>query len=193
MKIVFLGPPGAGKGTQSARLVQKHGIVQLSTGDMLRAAVKAGTPVGLQAKAVMEAGELVSDDIVIGIISDRIDESDCADGYILDGFPRTIAQAEALDGILRDKGTKLDAVIELVVDEAAMLERIIKRRDDALAAGQPVRKDDDPVIFKERMEDYRAKTAHVSGFYNESGRLQAVDGMKSIDGVAAQIDAALAA
>ena len=193
MKIVFLGPPGAGKGTQSARLVEKHGIVQLSTGDMLRAAVKAGSPVGLKAKAVMEAGELVSDDIVIGIISERIDEPDCANGYILDGFPRTIAQAQVLDSILADKGARLDAVIELVVDEDAMLQRIIKRRDEALAAGDPVRKDDDPVVFRERMEDYRAKTAHVSGFYKESGRLRTVDGMQSIDGVAMQIDAVLAA
>lgn len=193
MKIVFLGPPGAGKGTQSARLVEKHGIVQLSTGDMLRAAVKAGTPVGLKAKAVMEAGELVSDDLVIGIISDRIDEPDCANGYILDGFPRTVAQAEALDGILREKGSQLDAVIELVVDEAAMLQRIMTRREETIAAGQPVRKDDDPQVFKERMEDYRAKTAPVSGFYKNSGQLQTVDGMQSIDGVAAQIDKILGA
>jgi len=192
MKIVFLGPPGAGKGTQSARLVEKHGIVQLSTGDMLRAAVKAGTPVGLQAKAVMEAGDLVSDEIVIGIISDRIDEPDCALGYILDGFPRTVAQAEALDRILAEKGIKLDAVIELVVDEAAMLTRIVKRRSDAIAAGDPVRKDDDPEVFKERLAKYREDTAPVSGFYDADGRRQTVDGMQSIDDVTAQIDAILA-
>jgi adenylate kinase len=192
MKIVFLGPPGAGKGTQSARLVDKHGIVQLSTGDMLRAAVKAGTPVGLKAKAVMEAGDLVSDEIVIGIISERIEEPDCAKGYILDGFPRTVAQAAALDKILADKGIKLDAIIELIVDEDAMISRIEKRRADALAAGQPPRKDDDAQVFRDRMIKYREETAPVSGYYQESGRRQTVDGMQSIEGVAAQIDAILA-
>lgn len=193
MKIVFLGPPGAGKGTQSARLVEKHGIVQLSTGDMLRAAVKAETPVGLQAKAVMEAGDLVSDEIVIGIISDRIEEPDCAKGYILDGFPRTVAQAEALDRILREKGIKLDAVIELLVDESAMISRIEKRREEAIAAGQPVRKDDDPEVFRDRLVKYREETAPVSGFYEKTGRRKTVDGMRSIDEVAAQIDAILSA
>ena len=193
MKIVFLGPPGAGKGTQSERLVQKHGIVQLSTGDMLRAAVKAGTPTGLKAKAVMEEGGLVSDEIVIGIISDRIDEPDCRNGYILDGFPRTVAQAEALDRILAEKGVKLDAIIELMVDDAAMISRIEKRRADAVAAGQPTRKDDDPEVFKERLAKYRAETAPVSGYYDADGRRRTVDGMQSIDDVAAGIDAILAA
>ena len=191
MKIVFLGPPGAGKGTQSARLVEQHGMVQLSTGDMLRAAVKAGTPVGLKAKAVMESGALVSDDIVIGIISDRIEEPDCAKGYILDGFPRTVAQAEALDQILADKGIKLDAVIELLVDEAAMIGRIEKRARDAEAAGQPVRKDDTPEVFKDRLAKYREETAPVSNYYAQSDRLKTVDGMCAIDEVAAQIDAIL--
>ena len=192
MKIVFLGPPGAGKGTQSARLVEKHGIVQLSTGDMLRAAVKAGTPVGLKAKAVMEDGGLVSDEIVIGIISDRIEEPDCAKGYILDGFPRTVAQAQALDRILAEKGIKLDAVIELVVDENAMISRIDKRRQDAVTAGEPVRKDDDPEVFKERLVKYREDTAPVSAFYEADGRRQTVDGMQSIEEVAKQIDRILA-
>jgi adenylate kinase len=193
MKIVFLGPPGAGKGTQSARLVEKHGIVQLSTGDMLRAAVDAGTQVGLQAKAVMEAGDLVSDAIVIGIIAERIEEADCAKGYILDGFPRTVAQAAALDKILTDKGIKLDAIIELIVDEDTMISRIEKRRADAVAAGQPPRKDDDAEVFRDRMIKYREETAPVSGFYQESGRRQTVDGMRAINEVAAQIDAILAA
>lgn len=192
MKIVFLGAPGAGKGTQSGRLVAKHGIVQLSTGEMLRAAGKAGTPVGLKAKAVMEGGGLVSDEIVIDIVAERIEEPDCAKGYILDGFPRTVAQAEALDRILAEKGIKLDAVIELEVDEAAMMARMEKRRADAMAAGEPVRKDDDPEIFRERMAKYRKDTAPVSDYYDADGRRKTVDGMQSIENVAAQIDAILA-
>ena len=193
MKIVFLGAPGAGKGTQSERLVEKHGIVQLSTGDMLRAAVKAGTPVGLRVKAAMEDGGLVpmrssSISFLIGSI-----EPDCANGYILDGFPRTVAQAQALDRILAEKGIKLDAIIELVVDAAAMLARVEKRRADAIAAGKPVRKDDDPEVFKERMVKYREETAPVSDFYDADGRRRTVDGMQPIASVAAQIDAILAA
>ncbi len=193
MKIVFLGPPGAGKGTQSERLVRKHGLAQLSTGDMLRAAVKAETPIGLRAKAVMEAGELVSDDIVIGIVSDRIEEPDCADGFILDGFPRTVAQAEALDEMLREKGMTLDAVIELKVDEDRLLARIENRVREAEAAGQPVRKDDNPASFKQRLDAYREQTAPVSAYYERTGRLQTVDGMQSIEEVSAAIDRILAA
>jgi adenylate kinase len=192
MKIVFLGPPGAGKGTQSERLVRKHGLAQLSTGDMLRAAVKAETPIGLRAKAVMEAGELVSDDIVIGIVSDRIEEPDCAGGFILDGFPRTVAQAEALDGMLREKGITLDAVIELRVDEDRLLARIENRVREAEAAGQPVRKDDNPASFKQRLDAYREQTAPVSAYYEHTGRLQTVDGMQSIEEVSEAIDAILA-
>ena len=175
MRIVLLGPPGAGKGTQSARLVEKYDIVQLSTGDMLRTAVKAGTPVGLKAKAVMEAGHLVSDETVIGIIADRITDADCANGYILDGFPRTVAQAEALDRLLTESGHKLDAVVELLVDDAAMVSRIVKRRSDAVAAGQPVRKDDDTEVFKDRIVKYREETAPVSGYYEQTGRRQTVE------------------
>ena len=193
MKIVFLGPPGAGKGTQSERLVRKHGLAQLSTGDMLRAAVKAETPIGLRAKAVMEAGELVSDDIVIGIVSDRIEEPDCADGFILDGFPRTVAQAEALDEMLREKGMTLDAVIELKVDEDRLLARIENRVREAEAAGQPVRKDDNPASFKQRLDAYREQTAPVSAYYERTGRLLTVDGMQSIVEVCAAIDRILAA
>lgn len=191
MRLILLGPPGAGKGTQAQRLVAKHGIVQLSTGDMLRAAVAAGTPVGLQAKAVMESGGLVSDDIVVGIIRDRIAEADAARGFILDGFPRTVKQAEALDSMLADQKLKLDAVIELKVDQAALVGRIIKRAEEAKAAGQPVRKDDDPEVFKTRLEAYNRDTAAVTPFYAGKGQLTVVDGMQSIDAVAAAMDKAL--
>jgi len=191
MRLIFLGPPGAGKGTQAARLVQKHGIPQLSTGDMLRAAVAAETPVGLKAKAVMDAGGLVSDDIVIGIVADRIEEDDAKKGFILDGFPRTVAQAEALDAMLADKGLKLDVVLELDVDQSKLVDRIVKRAEEAKANGQPVRKDDDPEVFKQRLEAYNRDTAVVAPFYRERGQLRVVDGMKSIDDVSADIDSAL--
>lgn len=191
MRLIFLGPPGAGKGTQAARLVEKHGIPQLSTGDMLRAAVAAGTPVGLQAKAVMDAGGLVSDEIVIGIVADRIEEADAQKGFILDGFPRTVAQAEALDRMLAGKGLKLDLVLELEVDQSILVDRIMKRADDARAAGQPVRKDDDPDVFKQRLEAYNRDTAVVAPYYRGRGQLVAIDGMKPIDDVSAQIDSAL--
>jgi adenylate kinase len=191
MRLIFLGPPGAGKGTQAARLVEKHGIPQLSTGDMLRAAVAAGTPVGLQAKAVMDAGGLVSDEIVIGIVADRIEEADAQKGFILDGFPRTVAQAEALDHMLASKGLKLDMVLELEVDQSILVDRIIKRAADAKAAGQPVRKDDDPEVFKQRLEAYNRDTAVVAPYYRNRGQLVGIDGMQPIDGVSAQIDSAL--
>ncbi len=191
MKIILLGPPGAGKGTQAERIVETRGIVQLSTGDMLRAAVAAATPVGLQAKAVMDAGGLVSDDIVVGIVSDRIDEPDCSNGFILDGFPRTVPQAEALDGLLQQKGMQLDVVIEIVVDEDALLARIAKRAEEAKAAGRDVRKDDNPEAFKQRLVAYREQTAPVSRYYARSGRLQTVDGMRSIAEVSAEIDRVL--
>lgn len=191
MRLILLGPPGAGKGTQATRLVEKHGIPQLSTGDMLRAAVKAGTPVGLQAKAVMEAGGLVSDEIVVGIIADRFDEPDARKGFILDGFPRTVAQAEALDVMLAQKGLKLDGIIELKVDEAALLARIEKRARETVAAGRTVRADDNPDAFKVRLDAYRAQTAPVSAYYASKGVLKQVDGMAPIDAVSKAIDTAL--
>lgn len=191
MRLIFLGPPGAGKGTQAARIVAKHGIPQLSTGDMLRAAVAAGTPVGQKAKAVMEAGGLVSDEIVIGIVADRIEEADARKGFILDGFPRTLAQAEALDSMLESKGLKIDSVLELVVDQSKLVDRIVKRAEEARAAGQPVRKDDDPEVFKTRLEAYNRDTAIVAPYYDKRGQLTQIDGMQPIDDVTRAIEAAL--
>ena len=191
MRLIFLGPPGAGKGTQAARIVQKHGIPQLSTGDMLRAAVAAGTPIGIKAKAVMDAGQLVSDEIVIGIVADRIEEPDAKKGFILDGFPRTLAQAEALDRMLDSKGVKLDAVLELRVDQSKLVDRIVKRAEEAKAAGQPVRKDDDPEVFKTRLEAYNRDTAVVAPYYEKRGQLSAIDGMQPIDAVTAEIETVL--
>ena len=193
MRLILLGPPGAGKGTQATRLVEKFGIPQLSTGDMLRAAVAAGTPVGLKAKAVMESGGLVSDEIVIGIVADRIEEADAKKGFILDGFPRTVAQAEALDVMLTQKGLKLDAVLELQVDQTALVHRIVRRAEEAKAAGQPVRKDDDPEVFKTRLEAYNRDTAIVAPYYQKSGQLKVIDGMQPIDDVTKAMNAALGA
>ena len=192
MRLIFLGPPGAGKGTQAARIVAKHGIPQLSTGDMLRAAVAAQTPVGVKAKAVMDAGGLVSDEIVIGIVADRIEEPDCRKGFILDGFPRTLAQAEALDAMLASKGLQLDTVLELKVDQSKLVDRIVKRAEEAKAAGQPVRKDDDPEVFKTRLEAYNRDTAVVSPYYAKRGQVIEIDGMQPIDEVTAAIEKALA-
>ncbi len=183
MRLILLGPPGAGKGTQATRLVEKYGIPQLSTGDMLRAAVKAGTPVGLKAKAVMDAGGLVSDEIVIGIIKDRIKEADASKGFILDGFPRTVAQAEALTKLLASEKMNLDAVIELKVDEKALLARIENRAKETVAAGGTVRADDNPESFKIRLDAYREQTAPVSAYYAGFGELKTVDGMAPIDEV----------
>lgn len=192
MRIIFLGPPGAGKGTQAARIVAKHGIPQLSTGDMLRAAVAAGTPIGVKAKAVMDSGGLVSDEIVIGIVADRIEEADAKRGFILDGFPRTLAQAQALDAMLASKGLALDTVLELKVDQSKLVERIVKRADEARAAGQPVRKDDDPEVFRTRLEAYNRDTAVVAPYYAARGQVIDIDGMQPIDAVTAAIETALA-
>ena len=193
MRLILLGPPGAGKGTQAQRLVEKHGIPQLSTGDMLRAAVQAGTEVGKRAKAVMDAGELVSDAIVNAIVAERIDQADCTNGFILDGYPRTLVQADAVESMLADRGQALDVVIELVVDDKALVGRIVKRAEEANAAGQPVRKDDNPVVFEERLREYYKKTSPLIGYYYAKGKLQGVDGMADIDAVTGQIEAVLTA
>ena len=191
MRLILLGPPGAGKGTQSERLVKALGVPQLSTGDMLRAAVKSGTPVGLKAKAVMESGGLVSDEIVVGIVADRIEEADAKTGFILDGFPRTVAQAEALDAMLAGKGVKLDHVLELKVDEQALLKRIEGRAADTIKAGGTVRADDNPDAFKIRLDQYRAQTAPVSAYYQGKGALKLIDGMMAIDDVTTALMKAL--
>ena len=191
MRLILLGPPGAGKGTQAQRLVARHGICQLSTGDMLREAVRNGTPVGVRAKEVMDAGQLVSDDIVIDIVSDRIEEADAAKGFILDGFPRTVAQAVALDEMLTAKGHKLDAVIEFKVDQAKLVDRIMQRARETEARGEPVRKDDDPVVFKTRLEAFNRDTAIVAPYYAERGLLVTIDGMQPIDEVAQAISEVL--
>jgi adenylate kinase len=188
MNLILLGPPGAGKGTQAERLVLRHGIPQLSTGDMLRAAVKAETAIGIKAKAVMDAGELVSDAIVNAIVSERIDQPDCANGFILDGYPRTLVQADSVEAMLAEKGLKLDFVIELVVDDKALVGRIIKRAEDTKAAGQPVRKDDNAVVFEERLREYYKKTAPLTGYYHAKKLLKTVDGMASMDDVTASIE-----
>jgi adenylate kinase len=187
MRIILLGPPGAGKGTQSSRIVERFGIPQLSTGDMLRAAVAAGTPVGLEAKAIMESGGLVPNAVVVGIVADRIEEADARNGFILDGFPRTVEQAAALDRMLEEKKLKLDTVVELAVDEDALVGRIAKRAEETAARDEPVRKDDTPEVFKTRLEAYRAQTAPLSAYYASLGMLETVDGMQPIDVVTAAL------
>jgi len=193
MRLILLGPPGAGKGTQAQRLVEKHGIVQLSTGDMLRAAVKAETPIGLRAKDIMARGELVPDEVVVGIIEERIAQPDAKKGFILDGFPRTVAQAEALEKLLAKKGLKLDAVIELEVDDDILLQRIEKRVAEMQARGEAVRADDNAESLKKRLDAYHAQTAPLSHYYRRKGLHKATDGMASIDEVTEAIDKLLSA
>lgn len=188
MKLILLGPPGAGKGTQSQIIAEKCGIPQLSTGDMLRAAVKAGTPVGLKAKEIMAAGGLVPDDVVVGIIADRITEPDCARGFILDGFPRTLPQAAALDALLKSKSLKLDSVVELKVDDTILVSRIEKRARETLAAGGTVRADDNAEALKTRLMAYYRETSPLTGYYFAHGLLKTVDGMAPIAEVTRQID-----
>lgn len=193
MRLILLGPPGAGKGTQAQHLVQRHGIVQLSTGDMLRAAVKAETPIGLKAKDIMANGGLVPDDVVVGIIADRIEEPDAANGFILDGFPRTVPQAEALDRLLKSKGLELDAVVELRVNEGALLRRVENRIAEMKSRGEAVRADDTPEVLSKRLESYRAQTEPLVDYYAEKRKLATIDGMKAIDEVQADIKRVLEA
>jgi adenylate kinase len=193
MRLILLGPPGAGKGTQAQHLVAKYGLVQLSTGDMLRAAVKAGTPLGLKVQDIMARGALVPDDIVVTIVEERIEQPDASKGFILDGFPRTVPQAEALDGMLAKHGIALDAVIELRVDEAALIRRIESRIAEMQARGEPLRPDDNPDILHRRLLAYRELTAPLIAYYGQHGVLQSVDGMAPIDEVAADIEKKLSA
>src|SRR5947208_1366757 len=193
MRLVLLGPPGAGKGTQAQRLVQKHRIVQLSTGEMLRAAVAAQTPVGLQAKDIMASGALVPDEIVIGIISDRLDQPDMKNGFILDGFPRTVPQAEALDELLKKKHIRLDAVVELRVNESALLNRVETRVAEMQARGEEVRIDDTPEVLSKRLASYRTLTEPLIHYYSERRKLVTVDGMMTIEHVTREINRILAA
>lgn len=193
MRLILLGPPGAGKGTQALRLVHKHHIVQLSTGDMLRAAVAAGTEVGLKAKDIMASGGLVPDEIVIGIISDRIEMPDAKNGFILDGFPRTVPQAQALDQLLRSKHLKLDAAVELRVNESALLQRVEARVAEMTARGEEVRIDDTPEVLSKRLASYRTMTEPLVHYYSEKRKLVTIDGMMSIEHVTRDINHVLAA
>ncbi|MCK1717953.1 adenylate kinase [Bradyrhizobium sp. 141] len=183
MRIILLGPPGSGKGTQAQLLIQRYGIVQLSTGEMLRAAVAAGTPVGLKAKEIMASGGLVPDEVVVRIISDRIDLPDAKNGFILDGFPRTVPQAEALDELLKHKHLKLDAVIELRVNESALLNRVETRVAQMRERGEEVRLDDTPEVLTKRLASYRNQTEPLIHYYSERRKLSTIDGMMAIDEV----------
>lgn len=186
MRLILLGPPGAGKGTQAKILVETYGIPQLSTGDILRSAIQNRTPLGLAAKEVMDRGDLVSNDIVNGIVSDRLDADDCKAGFILDGFPRTIGQAEALDGMLADKGMALDAVIEMTADADVLVARVINR------AKESNRPDDNPEVIRKRLEVYKNDTAPLVDYYRKRGLVKTVDGMDPVEQVTAAINAAIA-
>jgi adenylate kinase len=191
MRLILLGPPGAGKGTQAQRLVAKQGIAQLSTGDMLRAAAAAGSAVGLRAKSIMDRGALVPDDVVVAIIADRVGQGTAKRGFVLDGFPRTVPQAEALDRLLTERGLQLDAVIELKVDEGILLKRIESRVAEMTARGEKIRADDNPDVLKGRLAAHRALTAPLTDYYAHKGMLWTVDGMAPVGDVAASIEGVL--
>ena len=187
MNLVLFGPPGAGKGTQAKILKDQRGLPQLSTGEMLRAAIEAGTPLGLSVKAILAKGELVSDDTVVRIIGERYDQPDCAHGAVFDGFPRTIAQAEALDAMLESRGRKIDLVLELKVDDAVLLSRVEAR----IKAGGALRSDDTPETLAHRLGVYYRNTAPLLDFYRRQGKLKTVDGMAPVENVTRQIAAVL--
>jgi len=193
MRLILLGPPGAGKGTQAQHLVAQYGLVQLSTGEMLRAAVKAGTPIGRQAQDIMAGGGLVPDAIVVGIVAERIEEPDARKGFILDGFPRTVRQAAALDEMLAERGLSLDAVIELKVDEDALIRRIESRNAATTARGEALRDDDNPEVLHRRLAAYRDQTSPLIDYYRGQGLLRTIDGMASIADVKAAIETILSA
>jgi adenylate kinase len=191
MIVVLFGPPAAGKGTQAKRIHEKYGVAHLSTGDMLRAAIAQGTEIGKKAKSIMDQGKLVPDEVVVGIIADRIVQVDCAKGFVLDGFPRTVNQAKALDDMLEGKKLAVDHVIVMEVNEAELIKRVENRAAEAKKKGEPVRPDDDPETFKKRLAVYKAETAPILPYYEAQGKIRRVDGMMSIDEVTAQIDAVL--
>ncbi|MBB5518565.1 adenylate kinase [Amphiplicatus metriothermophilus] len=191
MILILLGPPGAGKGTQAQRIVEKRGIPQLSTGDMLRAAIASGSELGKKVQAIMDRGDLVSDEVIEAIITARIQEPDCAKGFILDGAVRTVGQAEMIDRVLAGQGRSLDVVIELVVDEKELLNRLRSRIREAEAAGQPLRADDTEETFQKRQQVYREQTAPLIPYYENQGKLRRVDGMGTVEQVAAAVDAVL--
>ena len=192
MRLILLGPPGAGKGTQAERIVAGFGIPQLSTGDMLREAVELGTKTGVHAKEIMERGDLVPDDLVVSVVADRLDHPDAANGFILDGFPRTLAQAEALDKELYQRGLRLDAVLELRVDESVLIDRVKTRAQQTAARGEVVRSDDTPEVCERRLDIYRAQTAPVIDHYRSLGLLTSIDGLQPIEAVAEDLAAAIA-
>jgi adenylate kinase len=192
VNVILMGPPGCGKGTQAARLRDKFGLIPLSTGDMLRAAVAAGSVVGKKARSIMDAGQLVPDDIVVGVIAERIGAADVLGaGFVLDGFPRTVPQAKALDDMMKSRGWRIDHIIEMKVDEAALFARIDKRAREAQALGQAARADDNPETLKKRILVYKEQTAPILPYYATAGRLKSIDGMASMDEVTRQLEAIL--
>jgi adenylate kinase len=191
MNVILMGPPGAGKGTQSKILFDKYGLITFSTGDELRAHVKNGTDIGLKAKAIMDAGKLVSDDIIVELIEHRLNEQDAANGIILDGAVRTIGQADAVINMLKKRGQKIDVALDLVVDEAAILARVEKRAAETVAKGEVVRKDDQPDVVAKRISEYKSFSAVLGPYFEKMGLLRKIDGMKPIADVTAQIESAL--